>query len=107
MFGYLSERNFMRHELNVVTTDQEKRLMQECMDVENDSDEVLFDKEYKFDDGIRVALRIVNSRSDSKWTEAILFSPEGAELCVSECDDNLFGEYHFYLQDDEYVVFVK
>lgn len=103
----------MQHELNIVMSDQEKHLLQECMDVVSDSDEVLFDKEYKFDDGVRVALRIVNSRgshfeeSGSKWTEAILFSPEGEELGVSECDDDLYGEYHFYVQDDEYVVFVK
>lgn len=102
----------MRHDLEIVIDEENKNLIDRCMNIESDSDEVLFDKEYVFDNGVRLALRICSSRSFydepyQTWTEGILFDKFGCELAVSDVDDNLYGEYLFFVDNDEYHAIVK
>lgn len=102
----------MRHDLEIVIDEENKNLIDRCMKVEPDNDEVLFDKEYKFDDGVRLALRICSSRSFydepyQTWTEGILFSPEGSEIGLTDVGDNVYGEYLFFVDNDEYHAIVK
>lgn len=103
----------MRHDIEIVLDDHDRNLVKECMEVDATGDEVLFDKEWKFDDGVRLALRIVNSRGEYKeyishrWTEGILFSPEGAEIGLTDCDEDIYGEYVFFVDGNEYHANVK
>jgi len=98
----------MTHQLKIRFSPEEMYQVKEYLSYsEGDNDEVLFDKEYKFDDGNRLALRIVNSQGSTPWTEAILFNPDGVELACTECSDNIFGEYDFFIGNDEYHAFVE
>lgn len=102
----------MRHELKIEFDDENKNLVEKCMKMHANSDDVLFDKEYKFDDGVRLAVRICSSRAFYNdpyqiWTEAILFNSSGEELAVSDVGDSVFGEYLFFIGGDEYHALVK
>lgn len=102
----------MRHDIEINVDEKDKVLISDCMNIDATNDEVLFDKEYKFDDGVRLALRICSSRSfyDDPyqiWTEGILFSSDGAELAVSDVGDSVYGEYLFFVDGDEYHAVVK
>lgn len=102
----------MRHELKIEFDEENKNLIEKCMKMHADSDNVLFDKEYKFDDGVRLAIRICSSRSFyndpyQTWTEGVLFSSDGAELAVSDVGDSVYGEYLFFIDNDEYHALVK
>lgn len=102
----------MRHELKIEFDDENKNLIEKCMKMHGDSDDVLFDKEYKFDDGVRLALRICSSRAFyddpyQVWTEGVLFNSFGEELAVSDVGDSVYGEYLFFIGDSEYHALVK
>jgi hypothetical protein len=101
----------MRHDLEVVIDDDNRKLIESCMTTEA-GDEVLFDKEYKFDDGVRLALRICSSRAfyndpNNIWTEGILFSPAGEEIGLTDVGYSVYGEYLFFIDGDEYHAIVK
>ena len=59
--------------------------------------EVLFDREVRFNDGLRCAVRVCASSPATSpcWTEAFLLSPEGQELDLSEVSDRLDGLWEF------------
>jgi hypothetical protein len=102
----------MQHNLEIDVDEENKNLIDRCMSVEAGGDEVLFDKEYKFDDGVRLALRICSSRAFYNdpyqiWSEAILFNRFGEELAVSDVGDSVYGEYLFFVDGDEYHAIVK
>lgn len=102
----------MRHDLEIVVDDENRNLIDRCMKIEDSSDEVLFDKEYKFDDGVRLALRICSSRTfyndpSNIWTEGILFNRFGEEIGLTDVGDSVYGEYLFFVDGDEYHAIVK
>lgn len=71
------------------------------------ADEVIFDEEVVFEDGCRMALRVVASDCPNQypcWTEAILFDDKGIELACSPIDDTLRGKWTIYFEDKEYSV---
>lgn len=69
-------------------------------------DEVLFDREAVFPDGMRVAIRLVAAlhRDDYPWAEAVAFDQVGNERGCSEVHDTIFGEWELHIDDNEYVV---
>lgn len=102
----------MRHELEIIIDEDKKNLINRCMNIEADSDEVLFDEEYVFNDGVRLALRICSSRSFydepyQTWTEGILFNRFGEEIGLTEPGDKICDEYLFFVDNDEYHAIVK
>jgi hypothetical protein len=98
----------MTHHLKIKLAPEDQYMVDTYLSYsKGDNDEVLFDKEYKFDNGNRLALRIINSRGETPWTEGILFSPEGFELALTDCSDSIFGEYVFFVKDDKYVAIVE
>jgi hypothetical protein len=75
--------------------------------------ETLFDQEVLFDDGMRVAIQVIESQSDIQedfaepaWTQGVLFTPEGQEISCTEVQESLTGVYHCPDGDDVYIVTV-
>lgn len=71
-------------------------------------DEVLFDQEVLFDDGVRAAVQVIapNSPEDGEtaWSQCVLFDKSGRELSVSEPGDSLLGPFHMDYFGDTYIV---
>ncbi len=70
----------------------------------------LFDEEYTFPNGMRVAIQVVpseNPNEESCWTQGVLFSPEGVELSCTDVGESFLGDYHLPNGEDEYLVTVK
>lgn len=69
-------------------------------------DEVLFDKEAVFPNGMRVAIRYVaaDELGELPWAEAVAFDEAGCECGCTDIDDTVFGEWELYIGAHEYVV---
>lgn len=67
----------------------------------------LFDKHVVFINGNKMAIQVINSRSDSAWCQGVLFSDEGHELACTEVIDNLRGPYVLEYEGDTYTVYVN
>lgn len=71
-------------------------------------DEVLFDQEIVFADGIRAAVQVIapNSPEDGEtaWSQCVLFDQRGREISVSHPGDSLVGPFHMDYFDDTYIV---
>lgn len=63
----------------------------------NESDEVIFDRETAFPDGMRMAIRVVaptiDPEHESAWTEGVLFDANGCERGCTEPGESAAGEY--------------
>lgn len=59
-----------------------------------------------FDDGRQMDIKCCGTRSGegSAWTEAVLFSENGAQLAVSECSDKFFCEWELCYNGVSYCV---
>ena len=87
--------------------------------------ETVFDQEYDFGNGYVMAVQVCATtvpREESCWTQGVLFEkgepapkrtdggPNGHMLYEVACTDvgeSFLGEYHIWLDDDEYVVNVE
>ena len=72
--------------------------------------EVLFDEEYTFENGNRVAVQVIASESpesESCWTQAVLYASHGYELSMTDVGESFLGEYFIKQDEDEYVVNVE
>jgi hypothetical protein len=71
-------------------------------------DEILFDQEVTFSDGIRAVVQVVapNSPEDGEtaWTQCVLYDKNGRELSVSEPGESLIGPFHMDYFTDSYTV---
>ena len=71
-------------------------------------DEVLFDQEAAFSDGVRAVIQVIAPNSpedgDTAWSQCVLFDPRGREISVSEPGDALIGPFHMDYFDDTYIV---
>jgi len=71
-------------------------------------DEVLFDKEVIFSDGVRAAVQVIAPNSpedgDTAWSQCVLFNANGKEISVSEPGDALIGPFRMNYFDDTYIV---
>ena len=100
----------MRHERTMqISADQlsdANEILQRTEFVEDAGrDEVFYSFSVPFGDGIEVDIKVCNG--DGPFVDAILFH-NWSEVCVMEpCFESLDGEYHFYYEDNEYVVFVE
>jgi len=69
--------------------------------------EVIFDEEFTFADGNRMAVQVVASLSPSTepcWTQGVIFAPDGTELGCTDCGETLSGEFCVTIEDTDYVV---
>ncbi len=60
------------------------------------SDGTEFDKEYVFEDGMRMAVQVCPSNTpaeESCWTQGVLFTHEGAEVGCTDVGESFLGEY--------------
>jgi len=77
----------------------------------SDGETCLFDKEYTFDDGMRMAIQVCPSTDPSEescWTQGVLFDPAGNECGCTDCGESFLGEYGWIECDGaEYTVTVK
>ncbi|MGO8748715.1 MAG: hypothetical protein ACLQNE_22320 [Thermoguttaceae bacterium] len=76
----------------------------------NGRDVPLFDQEYTFPNGVRMAIQVCPSTDpdiDPCWTQGVLFDHHGFELGCTEVGLSLLGEYHVPDGDDTYVVEVR
>lgn len=76
-------------------------------------DEVPFDEEVKFPNGMRMAVQVCSAlRSHLEprepcWTQGVLFDPNGNELGCTDCGESVEGEFCVSHGIDDYVVTVK
>ena len=85
------------HETMTLPADTIDRLEELCRGPATDcgSDETVFDREVKFDDGCRMAIQVVapSDPAESCWTQGVLFDADGTELGFTEPGDTFAGEY--------------
>ncbi len=71
-------------------------------------DEILFDQEVTFSDGIRAAVQVISPNSpedgDTAWSQCVLFDNRGREISVSQPSESLIGPFHMNYFDDTYIV---
>lgn len=61
-----------------------------------------------FENGMQADVKFVISDSENtNWAEAVLFDENGNELTCTDVDDNFFGEWVLYRNDDTYTIIVK
>ena len=69
--------------------------------------ECLFDVEYVFSNGNRMAIQVVASEEPDEeacWTQGVVFDLAGNEIGVTSPGDSFLGEYYVWVHEDEYVV---
>ena len=44
---------------------------------------------------------------NTPWSQAVLFAPDGGQVCFTEPGDDFFGEWALESDGDTYVVYVK
>lgn len=71
------------------------------------SNTVVFDKEWVQADGNRVCVQEIHEKDGNTWAQAILFSPEGYELVISDVEDDRYGEWVLYHEGNTYTVQVE
>lgn len=65
-----------------------------------------------FDNGFEMDIKVCGAQyegaggSNSAWSEAVLFQ-DGCEVCCTDPDDSLYGEWELEHDDDVFVVNVK
>lgn len=75
-------------------------------------DEVMFDEEYQFDDGMRMAIQVVTSTdpdTESCWAQGVLLNSDGweqgcTEVCESFDNDYRVGDYCVAVEPATFVV---
>lgn len=101
----------MRHEGTLKVTqevaDEMERLCREPDDSVGKC-EVVFDEEYTFANGMRLAVQVCGTTDPGEeecWTQGVLFTPDGGEVGCTDCGDSFLGEYHTQdIKGNEYVV---
>jgi hypothetical protein len=63
-----------------------------------------FDEEYRFPNGIRMAVQVCRARGESCWTQAVLFDAEGNELGFTDCSDGIETEFAVEYDGTNYCV---
>lgn len=59
-------------------------------------DEPLYDEEFTFADGIRMAVQVcpsTNPDEEECWTQGVLFTPDGVELGCTDVGESFVGDY--------------
>jgi hypothetical protein len=71
--------------------------------------EVIFDREVKFLNGNRMAIRVIapEEKGECAWTEGVLFDPAGNELGCTHPGEDFLGEYIVFAGKEKYEVEVK
>ena len=72
-------------------------------------DEVIFDEEVIFDDGVRMAIQVCapnEVETEGCWVQGVLFTSDGHELGCTGADDSILGEYNIECDNNEYVCHV-
>ena len=70
----------------------------------------LFDEEYVFPNGNRMAIQVCPSTDpdeESCWTQGVVFAPNGEEIGCTDCGESLLGEFSVFVDEDEYTVDVQ
>ena len=89
-----------------VLANEMERICQES-DSSVKKDGIEFDEEYKFDNGIRMAIQVCTTSDPSEescYTQGVLFDKDGNELACTDVGESFLGEYNIYDGDDEYEV---
>lgn len=74
---------------------------------EVEPDSTLFIETARFDDGYEMDVKVCSGQTNI-WSEAVLFDPDGNEVCCTEpMYDNIDGEWSLESDDAEYTVVVK
>jgi hypothetical protein len=55
----------------------------------------------KCSNGCEIDIKCCGCQEEASWTEAVLFNENGAELCCTECSDEILGEW--ILEDDDII----
>lgn len=80
-----------------------------CKEPQQDvgKNEVLFDQEYKFANGYRMAIQCIargNPAEESCWVQGVLFDSEGNELGTTDVGESFGGEYCVSHDGKDYIV---
>ncbi len=70
-------------------------------------DEVIFDEEVTFFNGIRMAIQAISTNApeiEPIWTQGVLFDQHGNELGCTEVGDQFSGEYGITHEGELYIV---
>lgn len=100
----------MRYEGSIFADpDEYEKLEQLCRnpDASQPHCTAIFDKEYPFDNGFRMAVQVCTTTQPSEescWTQGVLFDSAGNELATTDVGESFGGEYHIWYGGDEYVV---
>ena len=72
--------------------------------------EVLFDEEFVFPNGNRMAIQVIAPEDpgvETAWSQGVLLSPEGNELGCTDVGEDFLGEYIIWNTHGKYTVNVK
>ena len=94
-----------KHGKLVVVQEDYDRLVECCADgYVCDSDGIEYDAEYRFPDGIRMAVQVCKARGESCWTQGVLFDADGNELGCTDCSDGIETEFAIEYEGTNYCV---
>ena len=73
------------------------------------SDGTEFDREFVFENGMRMAIQVCPSatKGESCWTQGVLFTPDGTEVGCTDVGESFLGEYTIDYLKDTYEVVVS
>jgi hypothetical protein len=61
----------------------------------------------KCSNGYEIDIKCCGCQEEASWTEAVLFNENGAELCCTECCDEILGEWILEYDDIIYSVIIE
>ncbi len=71
-------------------------------DVKSDGTE--FDKEYVFENGMRMSIQVCPAKNATCWTQGVLFTPDGYEVGCTDVGETFLGEYIVFDEENKYSV---
>jgi len=95
--------------VDAILADEMERICREP-DATVSKKDVAFDREYRFENGMRMAVQVCpsdNPAGESCWTQGVLFTPDGSEIGCTDVGESFLGEYNVPDGDDEYEVVVE
>lgn len=61
----------------------------------------------KCSNGYEIDIKCCGCQEEASWTEAVLFNENGAELCCTECSDEILGEWTLEYDDIIYSIVIE
>ena len=105
-------KNIVRRGEMQLTQEEAERYRQLCSspDASVGRGEVIFDREHKFTNGLRMAIQVIGSaepEDEPCWTQGVLYDIDGSELGCTDVGESLLGDFTVEHNGTEYTVTVS